>query len=290
MTQILSGKELSLQIREEIKDEVRQIVKENQNLPRPGLAVIQVGDDPASSIYVKNKKKACEDAGFVYFFYHLQEDTSQKELVDLIETLNHESRVHGILCQFPLPSSMDAFTVLCAISPEKDVDGFHPLNKGLLSTGRDALAPCTPLGCIELLERNNIPIEGKHCVVMGRSDIVGKPLAALLLMKNATVTIVHSKTRNLPDICRQADILFAAVGKAKFVTADYVKPGAAVIDVGITRGEGKKIYGDVDFENVCETASAITPVPGGVGPMTITMLLKNTLVAYQNQQNHSSLS
>jgi len=281
---ILSGKELSLTIREEIKEELIRIKAENKGALTPGLAVIQVGEDPASSIYVRNKKKSCEEVGFLSFGYHLEDTVSQEELLDLIDVLNQDQKVHGILCQMPLPAHIDAFSILCAIDPKKDVDGFHPMNKGLLSVGRDALVASTPLGCIEILKRSNIDMAGKNCVVIGRSDIVGKPVAALLLQENATVTTVHSKTKNIKEICAQADILIAALGKRGFVTADFVKPGATVIDVGINRGEGKKIHGDVDFQEVSEIAGAITPVPGGVGPMTITMLLKNTLTAYKRSK------
>ena len=278
---ILSGKELSATIRVEIREEVERLVSNYANALRPGLAVVQVGADPASSIYVSSKKKACEEVGFISYGYDLPESASQQDLLDLIDVLNEDVRINGILCQSPLPKHMDEFEVFCRISPDKDVDGFHPTNKGLLSMGMEAPMPCTPLGCIEILKRSGIEISGKNCVVIGRSDIVGKPMALMLLNESGTVTITHSKTKNLADVCRSADILVAAVGKRGFVTADYVKPGAVVLDVGINRGEGKKIHGDVDFESVSEIAGAITPVPGGVGPMTITMLMKNTLYLYK---------
>jgi len=281
---IISGKEVSAQLRGQMAEEVRQIFVEGHGLKHflpPGLAVIQVGHDPASSIYVTNKKKACDQVGIISFGYELPVDASQEDLIELIDTLNKDPRVHGILCQLPLPPHMDEFAVICAIAPEKDVDGFHPVNKGLLSIGRECLVSCTPLGCLSLLKNQGIIISGKHCVVIGRSNIVGKPVSQLMLAENATVTIAHSRTRNLPELCRQADILIAAIGKVGFVTKDFIKPGAIVIDVGINRCEDGKVRGDVDFEGVSEVAGAITPVPGGVGPMTITMLLRNTLYAYR---------
>jgi len=281
---IISGKEVSAQLRAQMAEEVRHIYEEghgNKNFCPPGLAVIQVGQDPASSIYVSNKKKACEQVGIVSFGYALEETASQEELIDLIEELNHDPHVHGILCQLPLPAHIDEFSVICAIAPEKDVDGFHPVNKGLLAIGRECLVSCTPLGCLALLKNQGIQISGKRCVVIGRSNIVGKPVSQLMLAENATVTIAHSRTEDLPAVCREADILIAAIGKAGFVTKDFIKPGAVVIDVGINRGADGKVHGDVDFEGACEIASAITPVPGGVGPMTITMLLQNTLHAYR---------
>ncbi|MEI8198632.1 MAG: bifunctional methylenetetrahydrofolate dehydrogenase/methenyltetrahydrofolate cyclohydrolase FolD [Eubacteriales bacterium] len=281
---IISGKEVAAQLRAQMTDEVHQILLSGLGLKHfcpPGLAVIQVGHDPASSIYVTNKKKACDQVGIISFGYELPADASQEELIDLIDTLNKDIRVHGILCQLPLPPQMDEFAVICAISPEKDVDGFHPVNKGLLSIGRECLVSCTPLGCLALLKNQGISITGKHCVVVGRSNIVGKPVSQLMLAENATVTIAHSRTKNLPEICRQADILIAAIGKVGFVTKDFVKPGAIVIDVGINRCEDGKVRGDVDFAGVSEVAGAITPVPGGVGPMTITMLLQNTIHAYK---------
>ena len=281
---IISGKEVAAQLRSEMAEEVRRIYEaghEKKNFCPPGLAVIQVGKDPASSIYVSNKKKACEQIGIVSFGYELDESATHEELIGLIEELNGDPRVHGILCQLPLPSHIDEFSVICAIAPEKDVDGFHPVNKGLLSIGRECLVSCTPLGCLALLKNQGIPISGKRCVVIGRSNIVGKPVSQLMLAENATVTIAHSRTKDLPALCREADILIAAIGKMGFVTKDFVKPGAVVIDVGINRGDDGKVRGDVDFDSVSEVAGAITPVPGGVGPMTITMLLQNTLHAYR---------
>lgn len=281
---IISGKEISVQIRAQMTAEVRKIIEEGQgqrNFFPPGLAVIQVGEDPASSIYVRNKKKACEQVGIVSFGFTLEECVAQEELIELIDALNHDPRVHGILCQLPLPSHIDEFAVICAISPDKDVDGFHPVNKGLLSIGRECLVSCTPLGCLALLKNMGISIVGKRCVVIGRSNIVGKPVALLMLAEHATVTIAHSRTRNLPEICREADILISAIGKVGFVTKDFIKPGAVVIDVGINRCEDGKVRGDVLFDEVSEIAGAITPVPGGVGPMTITMLLQNTIYAYK---------
>lgn len=281
---IISGKEISLLIREKIRSEIAELKKTNEGNPAfvpPGLAVVQVGTDAASSIYVKNKKKACEDAGIVSFGYTLDASSSEKDLIDLIQELNGAPNVHGILCQLPLPKHMNEFSVISSIAPEKDVDGFHPINKGLLSIGRTCLVSCTPLGCVVMLKHMNIDIEGKNCVIIGRSNIVGKPLASLMLAENATVTIAHSKTNNLEQICRGADILVAAIGKCGFVTKDFVKPGAIVIDVGINRCDDGKVRGDVLFDEVSQIAGSITPVPGGVGPMTITMLLQNTLQAYK---------
>lgn len=275
---IISGKELSSLIREKISKEAAELTAKYGK--QPGLAVIQVGEDPASSIYVNNKKKACEQVGFKSFGYSLPETASEQELLDLIDTLNKDENVHGILCQLPLPKHTDEFSVICAIAPEKDVDGFHPVNKGLLSIGRDCLVSCTPKGCIELLKYANVDMAGKNCVVIGRSNIVGKPVASLMLHENATVTVVHSKTKNIKEICKQADILIVAIGKQGFVTKDFVKEGAVIIDVGINRCADGKVRGDVDFDDVVDVASAITPVPGGVGPMTITMLLSNTLEAF----------
>jgi methylenetetrahydrofolate dehydrogenase (NADP+)/methenyltetrahydrofolate cyclohydrolase len=287
---IISGKEVAAQLRSEMAEEVAQIKesgKTDKHFCPPGLAVIQVGSDPASSIYVSNKKKACEQVGIMSFGYSLDVNATQEELIELIDALNKDPRVHGILCQLPLPRHMDEFAVICAIAPEKDVDGFHPVNKGLLSIGRECLVSCTPLGCLSLLKNRGIPIAGKHCVVIGRSNIVGKPVSQLMLAENATVTITHSRTKDLPAVCREADILIAAIGKQGFVTADFVKPGAVVIDVGINRCEDGNVRGDVDFDSVYPVAGAITPVPGGVGPMTITMLLKNTIHAYKNQTGRS---
>lgn len=277
---IISGKELSANLRQDMIQKVEEYKQKYEIMP--GLAVIQVGEDPASSIYVNNKKKACEQVGIKSFGYSLPANATEDELIELIDTLNHDDKVHGILCQLPLPKHMDEFSVICNITPEKDVDGFHPVNKGLLAIGRDCLVSCTPKGCVELLKFANVDITGKHCVVIGRSNIVGKPVSQLMLQENATVTIAHSRTKNLPALCRDADILIAAIGKIGFVTKDFVKPGAVVIDVGINRDENGKVKGDVCFDEVSEIASAITPVPGGVGPMTITMLLQNTLEAYEH--------
>ncbi len=266
-------------IREEIKTEVEKILLENNKVP--GLAVIQVGENPASSVYVTNKKKACEEAGFRSFGYHLPDDASEKQLLDLVDALNDDPNVHGILCQLPLPKHMDEFKVLCRVLPQKDVDGFHPMNVGLLSIGKESLVSCTPAGIIEMLLRSDIEIAGKECVIIGRSNIVGKPVAQLMIAKNATVTIAHSKTKDLKEVCRRADILIVAIGRSKFVTAEFVKPDAVVIDVGINRDENGKLCGDVDFDSVMGVAGAVSPVPNGVGPMTITMLLKNTLHAFK---------
>jgi methylenetetrahydrofolate dehydrogenase (NADP+)/methenyltetrahydrofolate cyclohydrolase len=241
-----------------------------------------VGDNPASSIYVRNKKKSCDEAGIKSFEHRLSDKTSEEELLTLIKQLNDSEDIHGILVQLPLPSHIREHVVLEAISPDKDVDGFHPYNVGKLMVGKGSLLPCTPAGIIELLERSEVKIEGKKAVILGRSNIVGKPLAIMLLQKNATVTICHSKTKNLPDITKRADILVAAIGSPEFVKEDMVKEGAVVIDVGINRVE-KKLVGDVDFEKVSQKASQITPVPGGIGPMTIALLMKNGLSAFKNQ-------
>lgn len=272
----IDGKEVSAAVRENIKNEVGTL---KANGIVPGLAVIIVGSDPASRVYVNNKKKGCEQVGMNSFEYALPEETTTEELLELIEKLNKDKNVHGILCQLPVPKHIDEEKVLNAISPDKDVDAFHPVNCGKVMTGDYRFAPCTPAGMVEMLKYYNIPISGKHCVIIGRSNIVGKPMAMLMLKNNATVTVCHSRTENLTEITKQADILVAAVGRPKFVTADMVKDGAVVLDVGINRMEDGKLCGDVDFDAVCEKTSYITPVPGGVGPMTITMLLKNTLEA-----------
>ncbi len=272
----IDGKEVSAAVRESIKNEVSAL-KEQGTVP--GLAVIIVGNDPASRVYVNNKKKGCEQVGMNSFEYALPEETTTEELLALIEKLNNDLSVHGILCQLPVPKHIDEERVLNAISPDKDVDAFHPVNCGKVMTGDYRFAPCTPAGMVEMLKYYNIDIAGKHCVIIGRSNIVGKPMAMLMLKNNATVTVCHSRTQNLAEIAKQADILVAAVGRPKFVTADMVKDGAVVLDVGINRMEDGKLCGDVDFDAVCEKTSYITPVPGGVGPMTITMLLKNTLEA-----------
>lgn len=280
MAYIIDGKAISAQIREEIAQKV-QVYSEKTGT-RPGLAVIIVGDNPASQVYVRNKKKACEQVGFNSWVYEMPESTTQDELNALIDKLNCDSTVHGILVQLPLPSHLDEKEVILRIKPEKDVDAFHPENVGRITIGNPKFLPCTPAGIMELLRRSNIEISGKECVVIGRSNIVGKPMALLLLAENGTVTVCHSKTRDLKDVCKRADILVVAIGRADFVTADMVKEGAVVIDVGMNRNAEGKLTGDVDFKSVSEVASYITPVPGGVGPMTITMLLQNTLIAAEN--------
>ena len=272
----IDGKEVSAAVRENIKNEVLSLKEQGIT---PGLAVIIVGNDPASRVYVNNKKKGCEQVGMNSFEYAMPEETTTEELLALIEKLNNDVDVHGILCQLPVPKHIDEEKVLNAISPDKDVDAFHPVNCGKVMTGDYRFAPCTPAGMVEMLKYYNIDIAGKHCVIIGRSNIVGKPMAMLMLKHNATVTVCHSRTQNLAEITKQADILVAAVGKANFVTAEMVKDGAVVLDVGINRMEDGKLCGDVNFDAVCEKTSYITPVPGGVGPMTITMLLKNTLEA-----------
>lgn len=273
MANIINGKEISAAIREEIKAGVQGMSV------HPGLAVVLVGDDPASAVYVRNKSKACAEVGIYSEVYRLPEETGREQLLGLIEQLNQSPLIHGILVQLPLPKHLDPEEVIMAIDPAKDVDAFHPVNVGKIMIGNYDFLPCTPAGVMELLHRSGIEVSGKECVVIGRSNIVGKPQAMLLLHENATVTVCHSKTRDLPSVCRRADILVSAVGKAKFVTADMVRNGAVVIDVGMNRDENGKLCGDVDFEPVSEKASYITPVPGGVGPMTITMLLKNTVTA-----------
>ena len=251
----------------------------------PGLAVVIVGDDPASRVYVNNKKKACEAVGFVSEEYALPAETTQEELLALVETLNSKPDINGILVQLPLPKHLDDKAVIAAINPQKDVDAFHAVNVGKIMLGEYDFLPCTPAGVMEMLHSYQIPVEGKECVVIGRSNIVGKPMGMLLLHENGTVTICHSRTKNLAEVCRRADILVAAVGIPKFVKADMVKEGAVVIDVGMDRDENGKLCGDVDFENVKEKCSFITPVPGGVGPMTIATLMKNTLKACKLQNN-----
>ena len=279
MAIIIDGKELAKNIREGLKAEVKELKNADIN---PKLAVIMVGDDKASKVYVKNKSKACEDVGIEYEEYLLPEKTKMQELLELIDKLNNDETVHGILVQSPLPKGLDANEAFKEISPKKDVDGFNPVNVGKLSLNQDCFVSCTPYGIIKMLEAYNIPIEGAHAVIIGRSNIVGKPLAKCLLNKNATVTVCHSKTKNLKEMTKQADILIAAIGKAKFITADMVKEGAAVIDVGINRTENG-LVGDTDFDNIKEKASFITPVPGGVGPMTIAMLMTNVIKAAKQQ-------
>lgn len=293
MAEIINGKEIAAEIREQIRREVAEL---KESIGRvPGLAVVLVGKDPASEVYVRMKEKACLKAGITSFQHRLPFETGQDELLNLIERLNRDPRVNGILVQLPLPDRIDEGKIINAIDPEKDVDGFHPVNVGRLMLGEEGFLPCTPLGIMELLQRSGNSPEGKHVVVVGRSNIVGKPIAMMLLQKqtgaNATVTVCHTGTRNLAEITRQADILIVSAGKAGTITADMVKEGVVVIDVGVNQvgetPEGKRILaGDVDFEGIKEKARAITPVPGGVGPMTIAMLLKNTLHAFK-LQNHS---
>ena len=277
MAQRIDGKLISAQIRGEISEECRAFIEKNGYAP--GLAVIIVGENPASQVYVRNKKKACEEVGFYSEVHELPEATTQEELNALVDALNENDSIHGILVQLPLPKHLDETEVLLRIRPEKDVDAFHPYNVGKIMIGDPDFLPCTPAGVMALLERSNIEVSGKRCVVIGRSNIVGKPMAMLLLHANGTVTICHSRTANLAEVCREADILVVAIGRADFVGADMVKPGAVVIDVGMNRRADGKLTGDVDFDAVEPIASAITPVPGGVGPMTITMLLQNTLTA-----------
>lgn len=272
MYTIIDGKKISQEIKDELREKVAAM--KEQGIERC-LAVIQVGADPASSVYVRNKKKACEYVGIRSLSYELPEETSEEELLDIIRELNGREDVNGILVQLPLPSHINEERVLLAIAPEKDVDGFHPVSVGNLSIGRPGYVSCTPAGVIQLLKRSGISIEGKECVVLGRSNIVGKPMAMLLLRENGTVTVCHSRTKNLREITKRADILVAAVGRPKMVDETYVKDGAVVIDVGIHRNADNKLCGDVDFDSVAPKASYITPVPGGVGPMTIAMLMAN---------------
>ncbi len=277
MAMRIDGKVISAQIREEIKEETAAFVAERGYAP--GLAVVIVGEDPASQVYVRNKALACEQVGFYSEVHRLPAETQQAELNALVDRLNADERIHGILVQLPLPRHLDETEVLLRIDPAKDVDAFHPYNVGKIMIGDYSFLPCTPAGVMALLERSGIDPAGKSCVVIGRSNIVGKPMAMLLLHANGTVTVCHSRTRNLAEITRKADILVVAIGRADFVGADMVKPGAVVIDVGMNRREDGKLTGDVNYEEVEPIASAITPVPGGVGPMTITMLLRNTLTA-----------
>ena len=266
MAKIIDGKKISAEIKEELKTEVAAYAAQGKKC---ALAVIQVGADPASSVYVRNKKKACAYIGIESLSYELPEETTEEELLALIQKLNDNPDVHGILCQLPLPKHICEDHVIQAIDPQKDVDGFHPQNVGALVVGKKGFVSCTPAGIIQLLKRSNIEIAGKHCVVIGRSNIVGKPMALLMLRENATVTICHSRTENLKEICKEADILIVAIGKPRYIGADYIKEGAVVIDVGIHRNEENKLCGDVRFEEAEQIASYITPVPGGVGPMTI---------------------
>ncbi len=273
MAKIIDGKRISAEVKDECKERVK---REKLDIT---LAVIQVGNDPASTVYVGNKKKACDYIGIHSLSYELPEETSEKELLELVEKLNSNDDVHGILVQLPLPEHIDEDKVIQTISPKKDVDGFHPQSVGALSIGQPGFVSCTPAGIIQLLKRSGVEIEGKECVIVGRSNIVGKPMALLMLRENATVTVCHSRTKDLKEVTKRADILIVAIGKPKFITADYVKEGAVVIDVGIHRNENNKLCGDVDFDCVAPIASAITPVPGGVGPMTIAMLMNNCVEA-----------
>lgn len=281
MAQLIDGKAISAQIKEELKEKVSKLKAEGRETT---LAVIQVGTDPASTVYVGNKKKACEYIGIRSLAYELPEKTDEKELLNLIAELNARKDVNGILVQLPLPKHIDEDKVIKSIAPAKDVDGFHPQNVGALCIGEPGFVSCTPAGIIQLLKRSGIEIEGKECVVVGRSNIVGKPMALLLLRENGTVTVAHSRTRNLKEITKRADILVAAVGKPKMITREYIKEGAVVIDVGIHRMDNQKLCGDVDYEDVEPICSAITPVPGGVGPMTIAMLMHNCVESLNIQE------
>lgn len=276
MAILIDGKAIAAQIKEELKEQVAAMKADGKNVC---LAVVQVGEDPASSVYVRNKKRACEYIGIESRSYELKEETTQEELIRLVDTLNQDPQVDGILVQLPLPGQIDEDAVIRAISPKKDVDGFHPMNVGKMFVGEEGFVPCTPAGVIELLKRSGISIEGKECVVVGRSNNVGKPMGILLLQENGTVTVTHSRTQNLKDVTCRADILVVAAGKAKMITADHVKDGAVVIDVGMHRNEDNKLCGDVDFDQVVDKVSAITPVPGGVGPMTVAMLMRNCVEA-----------
>ena len=278
MAIIIDGKRISQEIKDDLKDKVEALKAVGK---KAALAVVQVGNDPASCVYVNNKKKACAYIGIESLSYELEEETTEEELLELIKRLNEDEKVHGILVQLPLPKHINEDKIIQAISPKKDVDGFHPENVGKLVIGEKGFVSCTPAGVIQLLKRSNIEIAGKNCVVVGRSNIVGKPMALLMLRENATVTIAHSKTQNLKELCKTADILIVAIGKPRFITSEYIKEGAVVIDVGIHRDENNKLCGDVKYEDVVEIASAITPVPGGVGPMTIAMLMNNCVEAME---------
>ena len=282
MATILSGKTVSARIKENLTKEIAEL-KANGILP--GLAVIIVGEDPASKVYVGRKEAMCNELGMHSEKFALPESTTQEQLVELVEKLNNDEKIHGILVQLPLPKHLDEKAVINTIRPEKDVDAFHPVNVGKIMIGDYDFVPCTPAGIMELIAESGVEVEGKTCVVVGRSNIVGKPMSMLLLHKNGTVTTCHSRTKNLAEVVKTADILVAAVGKANFITADMVKPGAVVIDVGMNRLEDGRLVGDVDFDSVEKVAGAITPVPGGVGPMTIAMLMKNTFTAAKNSRN-----
>lgn len=279
MAQLIDGKLISQQIKDELKEEVAQFKAEGIDIC---LAVIQVGNDPASSVYVRNKKKACAYIGVESRSYELPEETSEEELIKLVEELNADESVNGILVQLPVPDHIDEDKIIRTISPDKDVDGFHPASVGRLWIGEKGFLSCTPAGIIQLLKRSNISIEGKECVIIGRSNIVGKPMAALLLRENGTVTVAHSRTKDLKEVAKRADILIVAIGKERFITSEYVKEGAVVIDVGMHRDEANHLCGDVDFADVEPHSSAITPVPGGVGPMTIAMLMNNCVETVRN--------
>lgn len=282
MAEIIDGKKVAEQLRKEVREEVKKLREESGIVP--GLAAVLVGNNPASQIYVRNKRKACEEVGIYSEEHNLLEETTESDLLSLVERLNYDEKIHGILVQLPLPKQVNESKILKAVSPLKDIDGFHPENMGLLVEGNPRFIPCTPYGIIKLLDYYGIEIQGKEAVVVGRSNIVGKPVSLLLLHRHATVTICHSRTRTLPEVTRRADILIAAIGRARFITDDMVKEGAVVIDVGINRLPDGKLSGDVDFERVGEKASYITPVPGGVGPMTIGMLLWNTFSSAKNFQ------
>lgn len=284
MPQIINGKEISQQIRDELKAEVAALAAQGRHAC---LAVVQVGNDPASSVYVNNKKKACAYIGIESRSYELPEQTTEEELTALVEELNADDSVNGILVQLPLPAHIDEDKIIKTISPDKDVDGFHPVSVGRLWIGEKGFLSCTPAGIIQLLKRSGITIEGKECVIIGRSNIVGKPMAALLLRENGTVTVTHSRTKDLKDVARRADILIVAIGKKQMITREYVKDGAVVIDVGMHRDENNHLCGDVDYEDVAPVASAITPVPGGVGPMTIAMLMDNCVETMRTQEERA---
>ncbi len=282
MAKIIDGKAVSAKVKAQVREEAETLKKQGIEI---GLAVVIVGDDPASRVYVNNKKKACAEVGFNSYEYALPKETTEMELLELVDKLNHDDKVNGILVQLPLPKQINENAVINAILPEKDVDAFHPANVGHIMIGNYSFLPCTPAGVMELIAETGVDVCGKNCVVIGRSNIVGKPMAMLLLHKNGTVTICHSKTKNLGEICARADILVAAVGKAKFITPDMVKEGAVVIDVGMNRNENGKLCGDVDYDACFDKAGYITPVPGGVGPMTIAMLMRNTLTAAKMKNN-----
>ena len=280
MALIIDGKKISTEIKDELKVQVEKYKEQGIKIT---MAVVKVGEDPASAVYVRNKQKACEYIGIDSVAYELKEETTEAELLELIDKLNKDDEINGILVQLPLPKHMNEDIILDAIDSKKDVDGFHPNNVGKMMVGKDTFLPCTPAGIVELLKRSDIELEGKECVVIGRSNIVGKPMSMLMLKENCTVTICHSRTKDLKEVAKRADILIVAIGKPKFVTADFVKDGATVIDVGIHRMENGKLCGDVDFEQVEPKVHAITPVPGGVGPMTVTMLMANCLRSVELQ-------